>query len=238
MKASTRRSIQIVLAVLLVAAAARLVFVYNQRQSPTPLQPARASEPGALDPDAYVVPRRVRAFDLNSLQREVKGKPAWAREGYRYTYYPLRGKGVDWAHEAGMLGPIERLDIQDVITAPTPGAPNQHDVLLVFSKGGRRFGVPVGVEQRGDYQIFFDEIFFIQDPRELYKHWPASVWDAVAKHEIREGMNEIQASFAAGMGVPQPGGGATDKKVHYPNGGHPLLVVYRKGKAVSVATTK
>jgi len=46
-------------------------------------------------------------------------------------------------------------------------------------------------------------------------------------------MNELQADFAVGMGVPDPGG-SSEKIVRYPNGGKPLVVTYQDGKAVEV----
>ncbi len=36
------------------------------------------------------------------------------------------------------------------------------------------------------------------------------------------------------MGVPQPGGDSETKTVNYPNGGSPLMVVYRNGKASEI----
>jgi hypothetical protein len=37
-----------------------------------------------------------------------------------------------------------------------------------------------------------------------------------------------------GMGVPQPGGSSESKTVKYPNGGRPLVVTYRDGRAVDI----
>jgi hypothetical protein len=85
----------------------------------------------------------------------------------------------------------------------------------------------------GDYKIYSDEIFFYQDPKELYKHWPADVWSAIDNHQVKPGMNELQADFAIGMGRPESSGDS-DKVVNYPNGGKPLTVIYRNGKAVEV----
>jgi hypothetical protein len=77
-------------------------------------------------------------------------------------------------------------------------------------------------------------MFFIQDPRQLYNFWPGDVWDAIAKHEVRPGMDELQADFAVGMGIPQRQEDAAIKTVDYPNGGKPLQVTFRDGKAVDV----
>jgi hypothetical protein len=47
-------------------------------------------------------------------------------------------------------------------------------------------------------------------------------------------MNELQADFAVGMGVPDSGSSSYEKTVRYPNGGKPLVVVYHDGKAAEV----
>jgi hypothetical protein len=77
-------------------------------------------------------------------------------------------------------------------------------------------------------------MFFVEDPHELYKHWPADVWQAVDKHEVKTGMNEMQADFAVGMGIPDAGASSNEKTVHYPNGGKPLVVVYHGGRAAEI----
>jgi len=60
------------------------------------------------------------------------------------------------------------------------------------------------------------------------------VWQAVEQHEVKPGMNEMQADFAVGMGVPDAGNSSSEKTVRYPNGGKPLVVTYRDGKAVEI----
>jgi hypothetical protein len=93
--------------------------------------------------------------------------------------------------------------------------------------------VPIGFEAAGQYKIYSDEMSFVEDPRELYKHWPADVWNAVQQHEVKPGMNELQADFAVGMGVPDAGS-SDEKTVRYPNGGKPLVVTYSAGKATEI----
>jgi len=77
-------------------------------------------------------------------------------------------------------------------------------------------------------------MFFIDDPRQLYKVWPKEVWESIEKHEVKPGMDEIQASFALGMGVPQRQDDPAIKTVNYPNCGKPLEVTYRGGKAIEI----
>ena len=129
-------------------------------------------------------------------------QPVWVKEGYRYTYYPYDAarKHVDFAHEAGLLLPIERLEIKDVVTDIRQGAGKRRQVMAVFQKEGKSYAVPIGFETDGQYKIYSDEMFYVEDPHELYKHWPADVWQAMEQHEIKPGMDELQAVFAVGMG--------------------------------------
>jgi hypothetical protein len=77
-------------------------------------------------------------------------------------------------------------------------------------------------------------MFFVEDPHDLYKHWSADVWQAVERHEVKPGMNELQADFAIGLGIAKGSGDSEEKAVNYSNGGKPFSVTYRKGKAVEV----
>ena len=106
--------------------------------------------------------------------------------------------------------------------------------MAVFEKEGKSFAVPIGFESDGQYKIYSDEMFYVEDPHDLYKHWPADVWQSVQQHEVKPGMNELQADFAVGMGVPDAGASSDEKTVHYPNGGKPLVVTYRGGKAAEI----
>jgi hypothetical protein len=106
--------------------------------------------------------------------------------------------------------------------------------MAVFQKEGKMYAVPIGLEADQQYKIYSDEIFFVEDPHELYKHWPADVWQAVDQHQVKIGMNEMQADFAIGMGVPDAGDTSYEKTVRYPNGGKPLVIVYHEGKAAEI----
>jgi hypothetical protein len=47
-------------------------------------------------------------------------------------------------------------------------------------------------------------------------------------------MDELQATFAIGMGVPERSDDPAVKTVNYPNGGKPFVVTYRDGKAAKI----
>lgn len=230
MTEETRQKIQLVLAVAIAVAAVRTGYIFYERYG-TKTQP-QAQSASPLNPDYYVVPKKLYPYDLKSA-RQLTQQPVWVKEGYRYTVYPYRDHHADFSHEAGQLLPIQQLHIKDVVLGRTPGAPDQQQVMAVIEEQGKQYAFPIGSLKDGNYQIYSDEMLYIQDPHELYKHWPADVWEAVDKHEVKPGMNELQADFAIGMGVPEAGGGAM-KVVNYPNGGKPLRITYDNGKAVEI----
>jgi len=193
----------------------------------------QAQSAGYSNRDYYVTPKKLYPYDINSA-RQLTQQPVWVKEGYRYTYFrfvPVVNT-VDFKHDAGLLGPIERLEIKDVMAVPAPGGRRQ--VVATFEKDGHSYAVPIGFESEGQYKIYSDEMFYVEDPHDLYKHWPAEVWQAVEQHEVKPGMNELQADFAVGMGVPDAGATTEEKTVRYPNGGKALVVIYRDGKAAEV----
>ena len=242
MTQSSKRGIQIVLAVLLVASGGRMAWILYERSGST--APQKTQQAPSLDPDYYVYPHKLHDYDFKSLKRDLTGKAVWVKEGYRFTYYPFDPNTghADFGHEAGTLGPIEKLTITNVVRDRSPGEGKQigavrvaeDQIMAVFAKNGHDYAFSVGAAIGGQYEIAADEIVYIQDPHDLYKHWPPDVWQAVEQHQMKPGMNEIQASFAIGMGVPEKQSDPQVKVVHYPNGGKPLTVTYHKGHASEI----
>jgi hypothetical protein len=234
MSEEAKKRIQIALALAVAVAGLRAGYILYQRHEDfvAAQKQEEAKKAGYSNADYYVVPKKLYPFDLKSAQ-QLTQQPVWAKEGYRYTYYPYDAarKRTDFAQEAGLLLPIERLEIKDVVTELGPGTPKRRQMLALFQKDGKSYAVPVGFETEGQFKIYSDEMFYVEDPRVLYKHWPADIWQAVAQREVKPGMNELQADFAVGMGVPDAGASSDDKTVRYPNGGKPLVVVYHDGKA-------
>lgn len=231
-----RKVIQVLLAILLVAAAVRLVLIYRGRHEGERLeQEKRQREQAAarnFNPNYYVVPKKLYAYDLRSAQQLTK-QPVWVKEGYRYTFYPYTNGHADYSHEAGLLGPIEKLQIEKAVKDRGPTARDPQQVLAVFAKDGKTYAVPIGQAQGSEYRIFADDMFFIEDPHELYK-WPPEIWQAIEAHQPKQGMDEIQATLALGMGVPRGSGDTDVKTVVYPNGGNQVVITYRNGRAAQI----
>ncbi len=233
MTSELKEKIQLALVVAIAIAGTRAAYILYERHVSKIEQAEQQAPP--LNPDYYVVPKKLHPYDLKSA-RQLTQQPVWVKEGYRYTYYPYdqTRRRADFAHEAGQLLPIEKLQIKEIVTDVTPGSPGQRQVMAVFQKDGKTYAFPIGAVKGSEYQIYSDEMLYIQDPRELYRHWPAEVWDAIGQRQVKPGMSELQADFALGMGVPEPSGDPTVKTVNYPNGGRPLSITFRDGKAALI----
>jgi hypothetical protein len=233
MTAEAKHKAQLVLAILIAVAALRAGYVVYQRHNEGAEQATKQAPP--LNPDYYVIPKKLYPYDLKSA-KQLTQQPVWVKEGYRFTYYPFdrAARHTDFSHEAGLLLPIQKLEIKDVVTDTAPHSQGQQ-VMAVFEQEGKAYAVPIGSKAGDSYQIYSDEMFFIQDPRELYKHWSADIWEAIGQHQIKPGMNEFQAYFSIGMGGPDKSSDPSVKTVHYPNGGKPVTITFRNGKAAEIS---
>jgi len=236
MTPEAKQKIQLALLAALVIATIRAGVIFYQRHEDRVAaeKQLKARDMGYSNPDYYVSPKKLYPYDIKSA-KQLTQQPAWVKEGYHSAYYKYdpTTRHVDFSHDAGLLGPIEKLNITDVITASHPDSREQKQVVAVFQKEGKSYVVPIGYESDNEYHIYSDDLFFVENPHDLYKHWPADVWQAIDQHRATPGMNELQANFALGMGIPDSGS-SYEKTVRYPNGGKPMVVVFRDGKAASV----
>ena len=106
--------------------------------------------------------------------------------------------------------------------------------MALFEVDGKPYAVPIGAEKGDDFKIYSDDAFFIEDPHELYKHWPPEMWKAVDAHEVKQGMSELQVSFAIGLGIPEGSGDYGWRTLHYANGGKPVTITFENDKAVVI----
>ena len=221
------------MAVAILVSGARLAYILYLRHE-SRLEQAKKQAP-PLNPDYYVTAKKLYPYDLKSA-RQLTQQPVWVKVGYAYTYYPYESARhrVDFAHEAGKLLPLEKLEIQDVISSATPDSPGELQVMAVFEMNGKTYAFSIGSIKGVDYKFYSDDMLFIQDPHELYKHWPAEVWDAIDKHQVKPGMSELQTDFAVGLGIPEKSGEPGNRTVKYPNGGNPLSITYRADKAAEI----
>jgi hypothetical protein len=231
-----KQRLQLVMVVAILVSGTRLAYIWYQRYE-SRVEHAK-KQPPPLNPDYYVTPKKLYPYDLKSA-RQLTQQPVWVKVGYAYTYYPYNPARhlVDFSQEAGKLLPIEKLQIKNVIRDDAPQSAGEAQVMAVFEKGGKIYAFSIGSIKGIDYKFYSDDMLFIQDPHELYKHWPAQVWDAIGSHQVKPGMSELQADFAVGLGIPEKSGEPGNRTVTYPNGSSPLTVTYRDDKAVEIKPT-
>ena len=229
-----QKKLQVFLAVAIVLAGGRAAYIVYERHEAMK-EDAKPRQETALKADYYVTPKKVHAYDLKSA-RQFTEQPVWVKYGYQLTYYPYDSKRhkTDFGHEAGVLFPLQKLAIQDVVTDVAPQAPGNKQVLACFSLEGKKYAVPIGMEKDSDFKLRANDIFFIEDPHDLYRHWPADVWKKIDAHEVQSGMSELQASFAIGSGIPEGSGDYGSRTLHYANGGKPLVITFQDDKAVEI----
>jgi hypothetical protein len=229
-----QKKLQVFLVAAIVLAGGRAAYVVYERHEAMK-DDSKPRQETALKADYYVTPKKLRPYDLKSA-RQLTEQPVWVKVGYQLTYYPydVERHKTDFSHEAGLLLPLQKLAIQDVVTGVSPQAPGVKQVLACFALNGKSYAVPIGAEKGGDFRIYSDEMFFVEDPRDLYKHWPTDVWKKIDAHEVQAGMSELQASFAIGLGIPVGSGDYGWRTLRYANGGKPLAITFENDKALEI----
>jgi hypothetical protein len=233
--AEFQKKMQVFLVVAIVLAGGRAAYVVYERHEAMK-EDTKPKQERALNADYYVTPKKLHAYDLKSAREQLIAQPEWVKYGYQMTYYPYdsRRHKTDFAREAGTLAPLQKLAIQDVVTDAAPQAPGVKQVMACFSVEGKSYAVPIGAEKGSEFKLRAADMFFMEDPHDLYKHWPADVWQKIDTHEAQPGMSELQASFAIGSGIPEGSGDYGSRTLHFANGGKPLVISFENDKAVAI----
>jgi hypothetical protein len=242
-----RKRLQVALVIILVLAAARAAYVFYERSDAS--TPAKKEPSYSTDLDNYVAPPRIQPYDLKSAQKELAGKTVWVRAGNQLPYFPYNSA----VHQAkldrktGMLEPLEKLEIDDVIAQRGAASPQtggsavvQKQILAVFRKPGQpeHYALAIGINSGNDFSFTVNDLLFLADPHELYKHWPPDVWKAIDQHTARKGMNELQVGFALGTSATASSGEYGNRTLEYTNNGKPVKVIFERNKAVTIEEEK
>lgn len=229
-----QKKLQIFMIAAILLAGGRAAYIVYERHEAMK-EDSKPKQEGALRADYYVTPKKLHAYDLKSAH-ELTQQSVWVKYGYQLTYYPYdrERRKTDFAHEVGTLAPLQKLEIQDVVADISPLAPGVKQVMACFSLDGKGYAVPIGAEKADEFRLRSNDIFFLEDPHELYKHWPANIWNKIDAHEVQPGMSELQASFAIGVGAPEGSGDYGSRTLHYANGGKPLVIAFQNDKAVDI----
>jgi hypothetical protein len=227
-------------AVLILAVGGQLLWLHHERNAPVAV---KAPEREAIADDDLVFLKKKRPDSLKDV-KELKGSTLWVSAGGQLDFYPYVGHSAQYGKSAGTLLGAEPIVVKDAVeqvapktaTFRIPGGDRQ--VLLVFTKLGssdtaKEYTVPVGYRQGSGYTFFTDEIFFYDDPHELYKHWGPAIWKAVDEHQVILGMNERQVELALGQVSKSTSTDYGNRMVVFANMGKPMAVTFVKNKVTA-----
>lgn len=238
------RNLALITLLVLVVAGIRIYFLWKERNTPM-AQPAQR-QTRMLTDDDLVQPRKMLIDDVKST-RDLIGKPAWISAGYQLDYYPFAAGRVDFAHPAGLLPTIEQLQVENVVTQSAPARlatsipHGNQQVFVVFtlpnSEGAgakKKYATAVGYLYGSDSKFYCDDIFYYDDPHQLYKHWPSDIWQSIDLHQAKAGMSELQTSMALGQVQTSDSSDIGNRTVHYDVAGKPWTVTFVKDRATEV----
>ncbi len=234
------QAIGLLTVVVLVAAGGYLGYVFHERSEPG-VQKAQAPQ-RLLTDDDVVQPRKMYIATLKDA-KDLIGKTVWIQAGYALDYYPYAAGRVEFAHPAGVLPSIEKLEIANVVTQKAPAnlatrVPlGDKQVIAVFKMpdDAKQYATAIGTIKGTDETYYCDQMFYYDDPHKLYKHWPADVWQAVDQHQPKPGMNELQVAMALGTIQQSQSSDYGNRTVTYDAGGKKWAVSFVKDKATTVS---
>ena len=228
---------------ILIIGGVRVYFIWRERNAPMAQAPQRQER--QLTSDDIVQPRKLLIDDLKSA-KDLIGKQVWIQAGYQLDYYPYTGHRVDFAHKSGLLPMAQRLQIEDIMTQKAPAGlvgripVGKEQALAVFTMPGsaKQYATAIGYLQGADSKFYCDDIFYYDDPHQMYRHWPADVWQAIDQHQPRQGMNELQVAMALGQVQTSDSSNYGNRTVHYEVAGKPWTVSFEHDRATEVSRTK
>jgi hypothetical protein len=225
--------------ILLIIFGIRFYFLWRERHEAGVQAPQRVER--KLTADDVVLPRKLYIDDLKSAQA-LNGKTVWIQSGYTLDYYPYSAHRVEFAHQAGVLPSVQALQIEDIVTQKAPAGLatriplGDKQVFAVFRmpNDAKEYATAIGYLQGDDSKYYCDDIFYYDDPHQMYKFWPADVWQAVDQHKPIAGMNELQTAMALGMIQQSESSDIGNRTVDYDAGGKKWSVTFQNDKATTV----
>jgi hypothetical protein len=224
----------------LVAIAGEVLWLHHERNSNW--APPVASQV-AMDPDDLVFLKKQRPSDMADL-KPLFGKTIWMSAAGQMEYYPYAAGRADYSKPVGTLLGAEPLAIKSAFEQVKPKdaqvriAAGDKQALLAFTMPksadpGKMYAVPVGYRQGKDYTFSNDDIFFYDDPHQLYSHWSPAIWHAIDTHQVILGMNERQVQLSLGQVFRSVSEVYGDRLVIYSNLGKPMAVTFEKNKVTA-----
>ncbi len=235
----TWQKISLITLVVLLLFGIRIFFIWRERHAPM-AEPPKVAE-RQLTADDVVQPRKLYIDSLESA-KALDGKTVWVQSGYSLDYYPYTGHRVEFAHQAGVLPSVEPLAIQDVITEKAPAdlatrVPlGDKQVFAVFNMPNdpKDYAAAIGFIKGTDSTYFCDQIFYYDDPHQIYNFWGPRIWAAIDQHVPISGMNELQTAMALGVIQQSDSSDIGNRTVDYDAGGKKWSVAFQKDKAATI----
>ena len=204
MDADLKKRLGITILIFVIAGGAEVGYLmWSRRDTSTP----KKQEPTySSNQDDYVTPHKIFPYNLESARKELVGKPMWVKTGNILPYYPYDSAAhtVNFKRQVGLLPPVAKLQVKDVVLARDSSPPKvgevtviQKKIMAVFEKTGEpgTFATAIGANTSDDYTFTANDNFFFEDPHQLYKHWPAETWSAVDQHQAKQGMSELRPAL-------------------------------------------
>ena len=226
--------------IAVLAVSIRVGLLYRERNAPE--KPVAKVEYKIAEDDLVFLKKK-RQSSLKDA-KELIGSTLWVSAGGQMDYYPYAAHHADYGRSKGILLAAVPLVVKDAFeqaapksaTFRIPGGDRQ--ILLAFtlpqsSTPTAEYAVPVGYHEGKDYTFYIDEIFFYDDPHELYKHWGSDTWKAIDEHRVILGMNERQVQLALGQVSKSTSDTYGDRMVVYSNLGKPFAVTFVKNKVTA-----
>lgn len=225
--------------VFLLISAIRIYFIYRERHEPMVQQPKVAER--KLTQDDLVQVRHLYIDDLKSA-KALDGKTVWVQSGYSLDYYPYLEHHVEFAQKSGVLPSVEPLAIQDIITEKAPAnlatrVPlGDKQVFAVFKlpNDPKDYATAIGFIKGSDSTYFCDQIFYYDDPHQMYNFWGPKIWAAIDQHQPITGMNELQTSMALGLVQQSESSDIGNRTVDYDAGDKKWSVTFQNDKATTI----
>jgi hypothetical protein len=219
--------------------AIRIYFIYRERHEAMVQQPKVAER--QLTQDDVVQPRKMYIDSLESA-KALKSKTVWIQSGYSLDYYPYSGHRIDFAHRVSLLPSAQPLQIQDIITEKAPAdlatrvplGDKQVFALFKIPNDPKEYATAIGFIKGGDSTYFCDQIFYYDDPRQMYSYWGPKVWAAIDQHQPISGMNELQTAMALGVIQQSDSQDIGNRTVDYDAGGKKWSVTFKNNKATAI----
>jgi hypothetical protein len=222
--------------VMALAIGIRVGLIYRERSNPGVA--VKAPEREKIADDDLVFLKKKRPSSMADL-KELAGTTVWVSAGGQMDYYPYTGKRVVYGKPSGTLLGAEPMAVKGFAESVAPKAATvripggDRQVSMIFTRPGsddpaKEYAVPIGYHEAGQYTFYTDELFFYDDPHELYKHWGPEVWKAVDAHQVILGMNERQVELSLGQVSKSTSQDYGNRMVVFANLGKPMAVTFEK----------